>query len=127
MQPADEVRGLLRTIRHRLHGRDTALIAAGLTFYAGIAVVPALVLALGLTSWLTSPQTVTDLTGRLAEVLPGQLGAPDALDRLAEAGTWGVSTDHPRVVSASSGGTVRGGAVSGLGGFAAAQHLLGNR
>ena len=31
---------------------------------------------------------------------------------------------HPRVVAASSGGTVRGGAVSGLGGFAAAQHLL---
>ena len=28
-----------------------------------------------------------ELTGRLAEVLPGQLGAPDALARLAEAGT----------------------------------------
>ena len=40
-------------------------------------------------------------------------------------GTWGVATAHPRVVAASSGGTVRGGAVSGLGGFAAAQHLLG--
>jgi phytoene dehydrogenase-like protein len=43
----------------------------------------------------------------------------------AEAGSWGVTTAHPRVVAASSGGTVRGGAVSGLGGFAAAQHLLG--
>jgi phytoene dehydrogenase-like protein len=41
-----------------------------------------------------------------------------------EAGTWGVATAHPRVVAASSGGTVRGGAVSGLGGFAAARHLL---
>jgi membrane protein len=30
---------------------------------------------------------VQELTGRLAEVLPGQLGAPDALARLAEAGT----------------------------------------
>jgi phytoene dehydrogenase-like protein len=39
-------------------------------------------------------------------------------------GTWGVSTGHPRIVSASSGGTVRGGAVSGLGGYAAARHLL---
>jgi membrane protein len=75
------------TIRGRLRGRDTALIAAGLTFYAGIAVVPALVLALGLTSWLTSPETVRELTGRLAEVLPVQLGAPAALARLAEAGT----------------------------------------
>jgi phytoene dehydrogenase-like protein len=45
----------------------------------------------------------------------------------AEVGSWGVATPHPRVVAASSGGTVRGGAVSGLGGFAAAQHLLGPR
>jgi hypothetical protein len=38
-----------------------------------------------------------------------------------------VATDHPRIVSASSGGTVRGGAVSGLGGYAAARHLLDGR
>jgi len=82
-----EARGLLTTIRDRLRGRDTALIAAGLTFYAGIAVVPGLVLALGLTSWLTSPDTVRDLTDRLADVLPAELGAPDALARLARAGT----------------------------------------
>jgi hypothetical protein len=42
-------------------------------------------------------------------------------------GTWGVATAHPRIVAASSGGTVRGGAVSGLGGYAAARHLLGPR
>jgi phytoene dehydrogenase-like protein len=41
-----------------------------------------------------------------------------------EVGGWGVSTAHPRIVAASSGGTVRGGAVSGLGGYAAARHLL---
>jgi phytoene dehydrogenase-like protein len=41
-----------------------------------------------------------------------------------EAGTWGVATAHPRVVAASSGGSVRGGAVSGLGGYAAARHIL---
>jgi membrane protein len=87
VQVVSEARGLLTTIRARLRGRDTALIAAGLTFYAGIAVVPALVLALGLTSWLTSPDTVRDLTDRLAEVLPAELGAPDALARLARAGT----------------------------------------
>jgi membrane protein len=87
VQVVDEARGLLVTIRGRLTGRDTALIAAGLTFYAGIAVVPALVLSLALTSWLTSPATVRELTDRLGEVLPDQLGAPDALARLAEAGT----------------------------------------
>jgi phytoene dehydrogenase-like protein len=44
-----------------------------------------------------------------------------------QVGTWGAATEHPRIVSASSGGTVRGGAVSGLGGYAAARHLLDGR
>ncbi|SFK40577.1 phytoene desaturase family protein [Geodermatophilus ruber] len=44
-----------------------------------------------------------------------------------QVGTWGVATAHPRIVSASSGGTVRGGAVSGLGGYAAARALLDGR
>jgi phytoene dehydrogenase-like protein len=57
-------------------------------------------------------------------IFHGDLSWPVA-DEPAQVGTWGVQTPHPRVVAASSGGTVRGGAVSGLGGFAAAQHLLG--
>jgi membrane protein len=81
-----EVRGLVRTIRDRLRGRDTSLIAAGLTFYAGIAVVPLLVLSFALATWLTSEATIRGLTERLAEVLPADLGAPDALTRLADAG-----------------------------------------
>jgi phytoene dehydrogenase-like protein len=56
-------------------------------------------------------------------IFHGDLSWPVAEDP-AEAGTSGVATDHPRVVAASSGGTVRGGAVSGLGGYAAARHLL---
>ncbi|MGY1856450.1 YhjD/YihY/BrkB family envelope integrity protein [Modestobacter sp. SYSU DS0290] len=87
MRAADEARGLAASVRHRLRGRDTSLIAAGLTFYAGIAVVPGLVLSLALTSWVTGRVTVERLTGRLAEVLPAELGAPAALTRLAEAGT----------------------------------------
>ncbi|MCZ2838117.1 phytoene desaturase family protein [Modestobacter sp. VKM Ac-2985] len=59
-------------------------------------------------------------------IFHGDLSWPVAPDPAA-VGTWGVATAHPRVVAASSGGTVRGGAVSGLGGFAAAQHLLGGR
>jgi membrane protein len=62
------------------------LIAAGLTFYAGIAVVPVLVLAFALTTWLTSPERVRELGGRLADLLPGDLGAPDAVERLVSAG-----------------------------------------
>jgi phytoene dehydrogenase-like protein len=57
-------------------------------------------------------------------IFHGDLAWPVA-DSPEQAGTWGVQTGRPRVVAASSGGTVRGGGVSGLGGFAAAQHLLG--
>jgi membrane protein len=77
---------LVRGVRRRLEGRDLALIAAGLTFYAGIAVVPLLVLAFALTARLTSPDRVHALGDRLAELLPAELGAPDAVTRLIDAG-----------------------------------------
>jgi membrane protein len=73
-------------VRRRLPGRDIALIAAGLTFYAGIAVVPMLVLAFALTAALTSDEAVLTRAARLAELLPPDLGAPAALGRLVEAG-----------------------------------------
>ncbi|HET6392133.1 MAG TPA: YhjD/YihY/BrkB family envelope integrity protein [Blastococcus sp.] len=78
--------GILAGVRQRLHGRDLALIAAGLTFYAGIAVVPVLVLAFGLTAWVTSPEEVVELGERLSELLPSAVGAPDAVERLVAAG-----------------------------------------
>lgn len=77
---------LLAGVRSRLGGRDLALIAAGLTFYAGVAVVPVLVLAFGLTTWLTSAERVRELGRRLADLLPDELGAPAAVERLVEAG-----------------------------------------
>jgi membrane protein len=79
-------RALLAGVRDRLEGRDLALIAAGLTFYAGIAVVPLLVLAFSFTAWLTSAERVRELGDRLADLLPPELGAPDAVARLVEAG-----------------------------------------
>lgn len=84
MRPA--VAALADGVRRRLVGRDLALITAGLTFYAGIAVVPVLVLAFALTARLTSPDRVQQLGARLAELLPSALGAPDAVARLVEAG-----------------------------------------
>jgi membrane protein len=83
---AAEVRPLLGGIRHRLEGRDLALIAAGLTFYAGIAVVPLLVVAFALTAHLSSPSTVRALGEQLGGLLPARLGAPHAVDRLIGAG-----------------------------------------
>jgi phytoene dehydrogenase-like protein len=59
-------------------------------------------------------------------IFHGDLAWPVA-DEPAQGGTWGVDTGIPGVVAASSGGTVRGGAVSGLGGYAAARHLLDRR
>jgi phytoene dehydrogenase-like protein len=59
-------------------------------------------------------------------IFHGDLAWPVA-DDPARAGTWGVETGIPGVVAASSGGTVRGGAVSGLGGYAAARHVLDRR
>jgi membrane protein len=45
-----------------------------------------LVLAFGLTAWLTSPEQVRQLGERLAELLPAAVGAPDAVERLVAAG-----------------------------------------
>jgi membrane protein len=84
--PRSVGREILAGARRRLVGRDLALIAAGLTFYAGIAVVPLLVLAFALTARLSSPERVHELGGRLAELLPAELGAPDAVSRLVGAG-----------------------------------------
>jgi membrane protein len=77
----------VRSARDRLRDRDLALLSAGLTFYAGIAVVPVLVLAFALTARLTSPATVQDLGARLGDLLPARLGAPHAVDRLVSAGS----------------------------------------
>ena len=56
-------------------------------------------------------------------IFHGDLSWPVAPDA-EQVGTWGARTAYPRIVAASSGGTVRGGAVSGLGGYAAARTLL---
>ena len=84
---------LLEAVRQRLRGRDLSLIAAGLTFYAGLAVVPLLVVAVALTARLTSPEAVGELGARLVELLPSDVGAPAAVERLIAAGVrldvWG--------------------------------------
>src|SRR3569833_1848472 len=81
-----EAAGLIGAARRRREGRDLALIAAGLTFYAGIAVVPLLVVTFALTALLTSAATVRELGDQLVALLPGQLGAPAAVGRLVSAG-----------------------------------------
>ncbi len=82
-----ESRGLLAGARRLLRGRDLALIAAGLTFYSGIAIVPLVLVTVRLTALATSAEEVRALTARLAELLPTPLGAPEAVERLVAAGT----------------------------------------
>jgi membrane protein len=73
--------------RRLLRGRDLALIAAGLTFYSGIAIVPLVLVTVRLTALVTSAEEVRALTARLTELLPTPLGAPEAVERLVAAGT----------------------------------------
>jgi membrane protein len=49
-------------------------------------VVPLLLVAFRLTALLSSPETVRELSDRLGDLLPPQLGAPEALRALARAG-----------------------------------------
>ena len=64
-----------------------ALIAAGVTFYATVGVVPLLLLALFLAGKLMGADMVEDLAGSLAGLLPDELGAREAARFLATAGT----------------------------------------
>lgn len=84
--PRLSARALVTGVRSRLAGRDLALIGAGLTFYAGIAVVPLLLLAFSLTAVFTSPEEVRALGDRLVTLFPPELGAPSAVRSLVEAG-----------------------------------------
>jgi membrane protein len=80
------VRALLGDTTASLRGHDLALVAAGVTFYAGIALVPSLLVALWLASLLAGPDTVLALADSLAAALPEALGAPEAARRLVDAG-----------------------------------------
>ena len=73
-------------VRERLVGRDLALIAAGLTFYAGIAVVPLLVLAFALTAGSPHRRRSRRWRHGWSSCCRRSSGAPDAVGRLVDAG-----------------------------------------
>ena len=72
--------------RRRLAGRDLVLVAAGLTFFAAVAVVPLLLLSVWLTALVTSADRVRGLGAGLAEALPGAVGAPSVVAQLVGTG-----------------------------------------
>ncbi|WP_231953734.1 YhjD/YihY/BrkB family envelope integrity protein [Actinoplanes derwentensis] len=69
-----------------LRGKDVALHAAAITFYSGIAVVPAALLAIWLTGLAVGADRVRRLTGLTLAALPDEIGAPRALGALIDAG-----------------------------------------
>ncbi|WP_243636693.1 YihY/virulence factor BrkB family protein [Rhodococcus sp. Eu-32] len=80
------LRPVRRNMTTRLGASDLSLVAGGLTFYAAIAVVPVLLLALRAATVVTSPEWVLSRMADVAELLPDALGARSAVITLAEAG-----------------------------------------
>lgn len=80
------MRRWLRTAFRPLRGRDVALHAAAVTFYAGIAVVPVALLAIWITGGVAGADRVRELTGATIAALPDRIGAPGALAALIDAG-----------------------------------------
>jgi len=69
-----------------LRGRDLALHAAAVTFYAGIAVVPVALRGIWITGLVIGPDRVRRLTGHTIAALPDAIGVPRALAALIDAG-----------------------------------------
>ncbi len=69
-----------------LRGHDVALYAAGVTFYAGIALVPSVLVSVWLAARLVGAARVRELGRSLAEALPDQLGAPHVAEATVAAG-----------------------------------------
>jgi membrane protein len=77
---------LLRDTVRSLRGHDVALYAAGVTFYAGIALVPTVLVAVWLTGRLVGPDRVAELGRSLGDALPDALGAPAVAESTVSAG-----------------------------------------
>lgn len=71
--------------RRRLADHDLMLLAAGLTFYAGIAIVPLLLVAVFLVGAVLGHSQVRDLAHQLADLAPDGLGFSARLVELVQA------------------------------------------
>lgn len=69
-----------------MRGRDLQLHAAAVTFYGGIAVVPAIVLAIRIAALVAGPERLIALTASPVEAVPDALGADRATAVLIRAG-----------------------------------------
>ena len=82
-----EGRALVAGTGRGLGGRDLAGASATLTYYAGIAVVAWLLLAVWTTSWGTGAEQAQERWARLRVLVPPDMGGRPAYDALVAAGT----------------------------------------
>lgn len=78
--------GPMAAVLRRLRSEDVFLLAAGLSFYALVSVVPFAILVLWLVSLITGKAQVHEVATQLARHLPAGLGIEDALQRVADLG-----------------------------------------
>ncbi len=78
--------GPMAAVVRRLRSEDVFLLAAALSFYALVSVVPFAVLVLWLVSLITGKARVHEVANQLARHLPVELGVEDALQRVADLG-----------------------------------------
>ncbi|WP_432484104.1 YihY/virulence factor BrkB family protein [Kineococcus esterisolvens] len=69
------LRSLFADVRGRLLGHDLFLVSAGVTFYAAIALVPSLVVAVRLLALVLGPERVVELGDAVGQALPSAQGA----------------------------------------------------
>ncbi len=86
MRLVRKIRAVGRDVVASSRRHDLALYAAGLTFYGGIALLPATLVAIRLAGALVGQERVSARGEQVAAALPGALGAPDVVARLVDAG-----------------------------------------
>jgi membrane protein len=97
------VRALVADVRARAQGHDLMLTAAGLTLYAGIAIVPLLLFGLYGTGLVIGADRVAAIVERLAVYAPSTMGVPMILRELGEIGPrLGIPALIASVVTAST-------------------------
>ena len=98
-----QLRTLVADVREEIRGHDLTLMTAGLTFYAAIAVVPLMLMAVWLASLLVGIDTVMNLSGALIDLAPTGLGLRAGLTALQSAGpTLGIASFVAGIIPATT-------------------------
>jgi len=102
-QAVKAARAAVPEVVRQIRRHDLVFYAAGLTFYAAIAVVPLLLVAWFVTSLILGDEVVATLTTALAAYAPTSLGLRDAVESLGEVGPrLGIASLAAALVPATS-------------------------